>query len=120
MSTPPKNIILSELRELAPEVSIQGASQATLEALLFTLGIDIKLGFERLTGMFRDSQMPSKVINEVYWQGTERSDKPWRESGLASDEVVDSFRGSINKSNRAATTGSQWAGVERAAKELST
>ena len=100
MEAPFKNVKLSELRGLAPDVDIESSPQSVLEALLFTLGIDIGLRYDLLTGLFRDSELPSKVDTQVYWQGVERSDKAWRVSGRASDELVDSFRGKMNRSTK--------------------
>ena len=100
MEAPFKNVKLVDLRELAPDICIESSPQTVLEALLFTLGIDIGLRYDLLTGLFRDSELPSKVVTQVYWQGVERSDKAWRVSGRASDELVDSFRSRMNRSSK--------------------
>ena len=114
MKYPYKNVTLSELRNLAPEIPIESSSETTLEALLFTLGIDITKRFEQLSGLLRDPQYPSKVETQVYWQGIERSDKAWRESGFASDELIDLFRGEINKSDKVKSKATLWGEVEKA------
>ena len=103
MEAPFKNVKLSDLRSIAPDVDVESSSQAVLEALLFTLGIDIGLRYDQLIGLFRDSELPSKVESQVYWQGVERSDKPWRVSGRASTEIVDSFRSKMNRSEEETT-----------------
>lgn len=116
MKYPYKNVTLSDLRKLAPDIPIESSSEAVLEALLFTLGIDLTKGFEQAVGLLRDSQYPSRVETQVYWQGIKRSDKAWRDSGFASDELVDLFRSEINKSDKTKSKATLWSEVEKATK----
>ena len=91
-------VLLSDLVEVSGVEAIQTASETELEVLLYKLGIDIKYGFEQLTGLFRNPNNKLKVEQQIYWTGRERSDKVWRESGNASEELLEAFRGKIAKS----------------------
>ena len=91
-------VLLSDLVALTNVKAIQTASETELEVLLYKLGIDIKYGFEQLTGLFRNPNNKLKVEQQIYWVGKERSDKEWRLSGAASEELTEAFRGKIARS----------------------
>ena len=93
-----KNVLLNDILDEYPDVNPQSSSEEELEVLLYTLGIDTKFGFEQLTGLFRNPNDNLKIEQQVYWVGLERVDKVWRESGGASDELIEAFRGSIARS----------------------
>lgn len=98
MKIPFKNVLLSDILDQYPDINPETASEKELEVLLYKLGIDTKYGFEQLTGLFRNPNDNLKIEQQVYWTGTERSDKLWRESGNASEELTEAFRGKIAKS----------------------
>lgn len=98
MKIPFKNVLLSDILEEYHDVNPQTASEPELEVLLYKLGIDTKYGFEQLTGLFRNLNNKLKVEQQIYWVGKERSDKVWRESGNASEELLEAFRGKIARS----------------------
>jgi len=98
MKIPFKNVMLTELLSHYPEVNPETSSEEDLEVLLYNLGIDTKYGFEQLTGLFRNPNDNLKIEQQIYWTALERSDKVWRESGNASEELLEVFRGNIAKS----------------------
>ena len=98
MKIPFKNVLLSDILDEYPDVNPQTSSEEELEVLLYNLGIDINFGFERSTGLFRDPNDNCKVEEQYFIRGLERSDKVWRESEKASEELIEAFRGSIARS----------------------
>jgi hypothetical protein len=91
-------VLLSDLIAVSDAEFVQTASETELEVLLYKLGLNTKYGFKQLTGLFRSSDNNLKVEQQIYWTGLERTDKIWRESGNASEELLESFRGKIARS----------------------
>lgn len=95
----PINVTITDVLK-HPKVGAEGfppesASEALLEEILFDLGVDTSKHFECHDGLVRGSD--NKLHSGCYWSGVERTDKAWRKSGMASDEVIDMFRSNISK-----------------------
>lgn len=95
----PINIAITDVLQ-HPKVISEGfppenSSEALLKEILFDLGVDTNFSFECHDGLVRDSD--NKLHSGCYWSGVERTDKEWRDSGMASDEVIDMFRSNIAK-----------------------